>query len=332
MRRDVLRDHPIFICGHPKSGTSLMRNLLDHHPQLAVYPEESHFFRNFLPRAAGLSLEQMIALGEEKLLHIFEWNLENPPDHQTGFLDRDYSFISFEEVRRKFGELLRAEGIRHPGDVLWAAAQTFSQVSGGQVEKQVGWVEKTPSNEYYAPRIFAWWPEARCIHIVRDPRDNYASYQQKQGSWSAGKFSAHWNRSTAAGCLNEADYGDDRYWLLRYEDLVTEPEKTLGQICQFLGIEDHPTLRKPTRVGDLWRGNSMFAAEFQGISSAAVGRWKEQLPASQAGVVQTASRQYIKRFNYQDVIPVSFRDRLTGWYWRLRGQFYDLRNGLRRKA
>ncbi len=160
MRRDVLRDHPIFICGHPKSGTSLMRNLLDHHPQLAVYPEESHFFRNFLPRAAGLSLEQMIALGEEKLLHIFEWNLENPPDHQTGFLDRDYSFISFEEVRRKFGELLRAEGIRHPGDVLWAAAQTFSQVSGGQVEKQVGWVEKTPSNEYYAPRIFAWWPEA----------------------------------------------------------------------------------------------------------------------------------------------------------------------------
>ncbi len=172
----------------------------------------------------------------------------------------------------------------------------------------------------------------RCIHIVRDPRDNYASYQQKQGSWSAGKFSAHWNRSTAAGCLNEADYGDDRYWLLRYEDLVTEPEKTLGQICQFLGIEDHPTLRKPTRVGDLWRGNSMFAAEFQGISSAAVGRWKEQLPASQAGVVQTASRQYIKRFNYQDVIPVSFRDRLTGWYWRLRGQFYDLRNGLRRKA
>lgn len=46
-----LRDRPIFICGHPKSGTSLLRNLLDFHPQLVVYPEESRFFRQFLPLA-----------------------------------------------------------------------------------------------------------------------------------------------------------------------------------------------------------------------------------------------------------------------------------------
>lgn len=38
---ETFKDRPIFICGHPKSGTSLLRNLLDNHPQLAVYPEES---------------------------------------------------------------------------------------------------------------------------------------------------------------------------------------------------------------------------------------------------------------------------------------------------
>jgi len=40
----ILRDHPVFLGGHPKSGTSLLRALLDSHPQLVVYPEESGFF------------------------------------------------------------------------------------------------------------------------------------------------------------------------------------------------------------------------------------------------------------------------------------------------
>ena len=38
-----LRDRPVFICGHPKSGTSLLRNLLDSHSELVVYPEETWY-------------------------------------------------------------------------------------------------------------------------------------------------------------------------------------------------------------------------------------------------------------------------------------------------
>jgi hypothetical protein len=46
---EFLRDHPVFICGHPKAGTSLVRSILDSHPQLIVYPEETVFFRRYLP-------------------------------------------------------------------------------------------------------------------------------------------------------------------------------------------------------------------------------------------------------------------------------------------
>ncbi|MBN2044454.1 MAG: sulfotransferase [Anaerolineales bacterium] len=323
---EYFKDRPIFICGHPKSGTSLLRNLLDNHPQLAVYPEESRFFRNFLPKAEGMSVEQLIELGENELIHIFAWTRENPPAHQAGFPDRDYSFISYDAVKDRFRDLLRTEGLRHHGDVLWTAVQSFAESVGSQPEALAGWVEKTPNNEYFADRIFAWWPQAKCIHIVRDPRDNYASYQRKQESWSPGKFSAHWNRSVSAGFRNQAQYGEERYWVLRYEDLVNRPEEILPEMCGFLGINDDEILRRPTRAGDLWAGNSMFEDQFNEISPAAVGRWKETLTAREAGIIQAATRKYRRQIGYRDEISINLRNRLAGWYWRLKGLIYDIRH------
>ena len=82
---------PIFICGHPKAGTSLLTSLLDGHPDLVVYPEETLFFRRFLPAIEGKSDDEKLALADELLIHFFQWNLENPPEHQKDYPDRDYS-------------------------------------------------------------------------------------------------------------------------------------------------------------------------------------------------------------------------------------------------
>ena len=76
---DTLRDRPIFICGHPKAGTSLVRSILDSHPQLVVYPEETVFFRRYLPQSEGLDIQGQLALAEQLLIHIFTWNTAAPP-------------------------------------------------------------------------------------------------------------------------------------------------------------------------------------------------------------------------------------------------------------
>jgi hypothetical protein len=65
MSQVELRDRPVFICGHPRSGISLLRNLLDGHPQLVVYPEETSFFRRYLKEAAKTSMEVCGFLGIE---------------------------------------------------------------------------------------------------------------------------------------------------------------------------------------------------------------------------------------------------------------------------
>lgn len=294
----TLRDQPLFIGGHPKSGTSLVRSLLDAHPQLVVYPEETAFFRRYLPRATNLDRAGQIALAEETLLHIFTWNQDAPPPSQEGFLDRDYSTISFEAVRQAMADLLGRHGLRHPGDILSAAVLAFGQVSGHWRPEARYWVEKSPYNEYYAGQIFAWWPAARMIHVVRDPRDNYVSYQRKHRSWQAEFFASNWRRSTQAAFDNQTKHGRERYLLLRYEDLVQTPEQALQQVCAFLEIENHPALTQPSRAGQDWEGNSMFAQTFQGISAAPAGRWTAALSSREATIIEWIARVQMEKAGY----------------------------------
>jgi hypothetical protein len=295
--RPELRDHPIFICGHPKAGTSLLRAVFDSHPQLIVYPEETIFFRRFLPQAQGMDRGQQLALAEKLLIQIFKWNRENPDPSQAGYPDRDYSAISFETVRQAMYQFAENRW-EHSGDTLSAAMLAFGQVSGQLRPETRRWVEKSPYNEYYAEQIFAWWPEARCIHILRDPRDNYVSYQRKHASWSAEFFAANWRRSTLAGAKNQQRFGANRYLILRYEDLAQSPEALLKQLVEFSGVEWNPALTSPTRAGQQWQGNSMFAEQFQNISAAPVARWKEKLAPEDAAVIELMNRRLMHTWQY----------------------------------
>jgi hypothetical protein len=292
-----LRDSPVFIAGHPKSGTSLLRSVLDSHPELITYPEETVFFRRYLPKVAGKDLQEKLALSDQYLTHIFEWNQQNPPAHQAGFPDRDYSAYSAAEIRQAVRQYV-AERFSHDGDMLSAVMLAFGKVSHQLSSQSHHWVEKTPYNELYAAQIYAWWPEARIVHTVRDPRDNFTSYHRKHSDWSPEAFALNWVRSTLAGLKNRDLYGLQRYLVLRFEDLTSMPEAKLGELCQFLGINDDPSLRQPVRGGKPWGGNSMFADQFTTISAAPVGRWTESLKPDEVATLELVAGPLMKTFRY----------------------------------
>jgi len=289
---------PVFICGHPKAGTSLLRSLLDDHPQLVTYPEETLFFRRFLPQAKGKTLGEKERLAAELLFHIFEWNTENPPAHQAGYPDRDYAdYISFADVRNAFNAISEVK-MAHDGDLLFASVMAFGEATGRVGAKTKWWVEKSPYNENFFAQIRAWWPGAKCIHIVRDPRDNFASYQHKHSEWTPGFFAGNWRASTARGLANRDMAGTDAYWMLRYEDLVRKPEETIADLRAFLDIDDDPTLRVPTRAGVAWKGNSMFADQFEAISTAPIGRWERDLEAEEVYIIQSVCKAGMEALGY----------------------------------
>lgn len=292
-----LRDRPVFICGHPKSGTSLLRALLDSHPELLVYPEETVFFRRYLPIARGKSIEEKLRLADELLLHIFSWNQIAPPPSQKDFPDRDYSDVPFLKVRAAYRQLI-SEGIRHDGDLLFNAMLAYGQVTEYLSDESKRWVEKTPYNERYIKHILKWWPEALFIHVIRDPRDNFASYQRKHPQWSAEAFARSWRNSALEGLDYQQKLGPEHYWVLRYEDFVLQPEASIAHLCMFLDIQDHPTLRTPTRNGKPWAGNSMFGENFQGIDTTPLGRWKERLSPEDILTTEWVAAQAMQLMEY----------------------------------
>jgi hypothetical protein len=309
-----LHDRPLFICGHPKSGTTLLRAILDSHPQLIVYPDETFYFRGLLPEIKTLSTEEKSALAERYLLHFFSSDQTTVNENVESDANLN-SYLRYAKTCNAMRQILTPTDYHHDGDLLSAAILAFGQVYNRLSSETLYWVEKTPYNEHYTNYIYNWWPEARCIHVVRDPRDNYATYHRKHKRLNVEEFAQSWNASLSAGLQNRQVYGKNHYRLIRYEDLTQNPEESLQEIIAFLGIRDHDLLRKPTNNGVPWAGNSMFNDKFTGISSKPTGRWKLILSPGEVNVIEAVCGGKMKKMGYsvQGNVPLITYLRLLKW-------------------
>src|SRR5690606_33444432 len=61
------------------------------------------------------------------------------------------------------------------------------------------WLEKTPGNIAHVDRIWSAWPDAQVLHIVRDPRDVYASLVEAKKWTAADVFAEHWCATIGEG-------------------------------------------------------------------------------------------------------------------------------------
>ena len=146
--------------------------------------------------------------------------------------------------------------------------------------------------------------------MVRDPRDNYASYRTKRSfELPLSRFTEEWQASVRTGMRNQEKYGPDAYLLVKYEKLLQSPVEVLDQITSFLGIEDDPILRIPTTGGAPWEGNSMFGDTFDAISTAPIGRYRENLAKKDIRAIETVLRKEMMLMGY----PTEGRASLSAW-------------------
>lgn len=269
--------------------------LLDGHPELLVNANESHFFQRFLPAASRLNSELEMKLAQDVLLE--SWHPGN--SYYRHFL----SHISHKDVIDNFKMRIKDSDKDYP-NYLTAAIMAYGEVSGQLTDKKHQWVEKTPGNEHYADLIFDWWPEAQCIHMIRDPRDLYASYKKRalkhgRALPKIGGIAYQWQRSLHALDRNIETYGEARYMSLRYEDLVLDPERHLTRVAAFLGIQMADDLFVPTKGGGMydWRGNAVDR-QYSSISDSSVGRWQQQISEHEVALLEILLRDDMQRYEY----------------------------------
>lgn len=309
-----IAERPIFIFGHGKSGTTLLAALLSDHPELVVFPLETYFVGRFVHKTQELSNEQKLEHAI-RLLGVYH-------NHYSGLL-ADISLDTLVESFKRY--LFITE--RHDRDYLAAIVLAYGHLVGALNSGTQAWVEKTPEYEKYGKYIYSQWPQAMCIHIIRDPRDNYNSYRRTRNKhWphkkqvTASWFARRWRLSIHFAEENQKLFGKQKYKIVRYEDLVQNPRRQLPHIADFLGIADHSTLYIPTLAGKSWAGNSSYGSHFTQISNDSIGRWQEHLEFVTAAWLEALLAQDMERYGYASSSDTTLGRKLVARFWR----YYDM--------
>lgn len=257
---------PVFVCGVSRSGTSLLTQLLDGHPQVLALPDESLYLR-YSSRLKGLRHD-----AEQYMLQVIghAYDVERGVKLKPGIvLDRGRTWrptalwkgISelSPDIEADEKGLLRVieSGATERKIFLHLVALYLMRVASGSDESRFTTVvEKTPGNEFIYPWLRELFPKAKFIHMVRDPFDNLRSRVARKGeiTWKKVEWPGlvnmvfQWRRSHRVGAA-AVGTAQDHYRLLRYEDLVSRPVAVLEALCEFLDIEYSEGLLKPTAGG-----------------------------------------------------------------------------------
>jgi hypothetical protein len=204
-----------FVVGLTRSGTTLLRMMLDAHRDLTI-PPETHFVPALIKvaRDPAASAEQML----EPLVSNRTWN--------------DFSVDATEMVQR----LRRLV----PGDAA-GAVRAFFEIYAGRIGKP-RWGDKTPAYMLSVRRIGRTLPEARFVHLVRDGRDVALSQRARAINRQPlpPDQAARWVTRIRKARAQAHALGSRRYLEVRYEDLVRDPEPTLRRICGFVDLDWDP--------------------------------------------------------------------------------------------
>ena len=316
------------ICGHRKSGTTLLSNLLDGHSQLAVYPIDLALLYAYFPHFL-----QENPAPEQRRKRLSRILFDDLADRLAA--SARASLLDIAAHREQFFSGLTDDELGDMRVLIGRLMASFQMVRGRPVD-QVEWgVLKETSIEIYAAEVLDWFPDARFIQVLRDPRDNFAAlaagvdkHYRRLGEDRNRTLASLLHRARLGFCMarqNRAAYGPQRYHLVRYEDLVTEPEATMRQVARFLGIEFSPCLLTPSALGLPTGGNSYDGDPAFHISTRNLGRWRERISQDEAAVIEFHLGEEMAEFGYDIAFECAVRRRAAAEFykWHNYAYFYN---------
>ncbi|MFD2871633.1 sulfotransferase family protein [Mucilaginibacter ximonensis] len=249
-----LIQHPVFICGVHRSGTTLVQNLLDGHPQLLVLPSEGTFYTNLeLKLQLQPSHNRAKYLGTEWLRRMVN-PVNQPPYFLLGRSDEFGSpYVDFARCFLAWWHLLP-----HHEHTQWPhSAVVLAYASCTNNLAALHWVDKTPTNERFLNRIWQEFPRARIIQVVRNPIATLTSRKVMEPSITLRNALRFLKISYQVATDKELS-DDSRFFLLRYEELCDSPERTIAVLADFLSIANTSHLKQASTAGISVQANSSF--------------------------------------------------------------------------
>ena len=275
---------PFFIVGTERSGSNLLRVILDAHSRLAV-PHPPHVM-----------------------------NLLGPVEHCFGDLAQDENL---RKLAREVGRLVRLH--IHPWDFAVDVEQLVTDASPRDLfglfvalyeqnqrhEGKARWGCKSTFMIHHVDRILARFPDARLLHLVRDPRDVAVSSRDSVFNPSHPYFVARlWTEQQELAHALAGRLGADTMLRVRYEDLIADPEASVRAICAFLGEEFEESIlrffeRDATRKGAAL--SQSWANTGRPVMSDNAGKFGRELDAQEIALIEGVAGEMMELHGYARV-------------------------------
>ncbi len=265
---------PFFLAGVDRSGIGLLGELLELHPNIAV-TRRINFWSFYYNRYGDLSNPQNL---ERCLVDMMQYTRIQRLQPQPDRLRHD--FLNGEHSYARLFALLEEQNMKRLGKSRWA--------------------DKSLNSERYADTILSAFPTAKMVHIIRDPRDRYASHLTHRGrrQGKVGGGAALWLWSARLAERNLRKY-PARYKVVLYESLVAQPEPFLHDICDFIG-EDYSLemLMVETAAQSDSGQESVTERVPRSIWSTSVGRYRQTLSKRDVAFIQVVTREKMVHYGY----------------------------------
>jgi hypothetical protein len=280
---------PFFIVGNDRSGTTMLRMILDRGADAAI-PPESMFLTDFAPQ-----IEHGVADPAQFMREVWEhpkvklWNLPGPPPPVP-------------------------PGLSGADAVRFACEAPFKAYAAKYGKPR--WGDKTPHYVHHVELLRSLWPGARFVVLVRDGRDVALSLRKMpfgpNNAWAAAPW---WARGIRAGEKAQADH-PDAVRTIRYEDLAARPLEVVPEVCAFLGLAFEPemlALETADRARIVRDQTSWFPTLFDGINTDAVGRWRREMSLRDQQIFAAGAGPELERMGYEPGTPVPATPRQARW-------------------
>ena len=292
-------ESPIFIIGTERSGSNLLRLILDVHPDVVI-PHPPHLMKYFGELDYGdlKDMDNLRALSQDmvKLIetHIFPWDL--PLSSET-LAKQALEPSHFGLVAAIYESVRSQHGVKR-----WGCKSTF----------MIKYIKETLSV----------YPKAQFILLVRDPRDVAVSARKSVFSPCHPYLSAClWDAQQALGKSAQQSLSQEQLYVLRYEDLLVDSETVLRQVCDFLRLNFTPDLlrffeqkeaKKSAGLSESW-GNTA-----RPILKNNHQKFHKELSRQDIALVEKVCQSHMLHFGYAltsdretlDKLKVGRRDRL----------------------
>ncbi len=269
------------VVGSGRSGTTLLRNILDSHPEMAM-AHEAHFVAPMARRRHRYRTSNGFGL------EVFVGDL--------------YRNSNFRRQGLSESEVRRALAVHPPAGFAEAVRTVLGLYASRHGKQRYG--DKTPGYVKHIRLLAEIFPEARFVHLIRDGRDVALGYLDRSewGPATLPEAALYWRSRVERGRAAGRKLGEDRYLEVRYEDMVHAPDVEITRVCEFLHLDYRADMLTYYEKGSDFIATSATPEAFTGLArpiTSGLRDWRTQMADPDVATFEALAGDLLADLGYE---------------------------------